>query len=193
MRLLVGLGNPGDAYIRSRHNLGFVCLEAVAKSLGVKDWRQFKGGELAGARVGEESCLLFKPMQFMNKSGIPVRHVMDFYNLVSTDMCVLMDDVYLAPGSARIRRGGGDGGHNGLKSLIQHISPDDFMRVRIGAGIYEQNPTHRQHQPGLDEYVLMPMPRNEEEKVYQLIDKIVPNLVGWLKHGEMKEHTVNLT
>lgn len=188
MRALIGLGNPGDQYQKSRHNLGFVCVEQVAEELGLT-WKKFKEGELAQG----EGFFLYKPLQFMNNSGLPLRKFVDYYNIASKDLCIVADDVYVAPGSVRIRQSGGDGGHNGWKSVMEHIDPDTFWRVKIGAGVYEQHPEKRKNMSGLEEYVLQSMPKHEEKQTTQLIDKLVPNLIDWLKHtADLKDETVHI-
>lgn len=183
-RLLVGLGNPGSEYADTRHNLGFVCLDAVAAELPNVSWKEFKGGLLAHVALSSTTkVLLLKPMQYMNNSGIQTRAVIDYFNLEAEDIAVVLDDVYVKPGSGRVRNGGGDGGHNGLKSLIDHLDPDTFWRVKIGAGLYEQGRGERHHLPPLEEYVLQKLPKHDEKKVQALIDRLVPDLVQWLHHG----------
>lgn len=184
MRLLVGLGNPGAEYNHTRHNAGFVCVDAVAEKLGVTSWKEFKGGLLATTTLGKEKVLLFKPMQYINNSGVQVREVAAYYSIETIDMCVVSDDVYIHPGTARIRQSGGDGGHNGLKSLMASLDPDVFWRVKIGVGPYEQKPEDRHHLPPLEDFVLQKLPPHEEKSVQKLIDIVVPDLVRWLEHGD---------
>lgn len=191
MRLLVGLGNPGEEYELTRHNLGFVVLDRLAEKLQAEDWHAFKGGELAEVRLAGEKHLLFKPMQYMNRSGEPVRALIDYYGIDPADVCIVSDDVYVRPGSARVRQGGGDGGHNGWRSVMEHVKPDTFWRVRIGAGLYEQHPLKRQHLPALDTYVLQLLPAHERKQADHLIDIILSNLVEWLEHGRLSEETVH--
>ncbi|MBU6389530.1 aminoacyl-tRNA hydrolase [Patescibacteria group bacterium] len=188
MRLLVGLGNPGLQYEKTRHNIGFACVDRVAERLGVTDWKEFRGGLLATAAPGQ---LIFKPQQYMNSSGNFVRQVVDFYHIAVSDICIMADDVYIAPGSIRVRHGGGDGGHNGWKSVLEQLHSDSFWRIRIGVGIYEQHPHKRLHQPPLDEYVLQPLPAHEKKRVDEAIDKVAPNLINWLEHGMLTEETLH--
>jgi len=193
MRLLVGLGNPGEEYGKTRHNIGFSCIDAVAALLKATQWKEFKDGQLALVTIGSERVGLFKPMQYMNNSGMQVRQVVDYYNLASEDIAVAYDDVYVQPGSARFRQGGGDGGHNGIKSLHGHLAEESFWRIRIGVGVYDQDPETRHHQPSLEDYVLKRLPATDAKKAAQLIDKIAPNLVQWLEHGtSLVEETVHL-
>ena len=188
MRLLAGLGNPGLEYEQTRHNAGFWLLDAMADELD-GEFRAFKGGELAEVRLGQDKALLFKPMQYMNRSGEPLRSLVDFYKLETSDVNVAADDVYLEPGTARLRKGGSDGGHNGWKSVITHVGPDT-LRVRIGAGIYEQHPLRRGHQPSMETYVLQPPPPHDRKKIDDLIDTLVPQLVEWFRSGRLDETTL---
>jgi PTH1 family peptidyl-tRNA hydrolase len=191
MRALIGLGNPGEKYERTRHNVGFVCVDALAQKLELS-WKKFKDGELAEGQINGEKILLFKPMQFMNQSGMPVRQLVDYFSLPSEDICVVTDDVYIAPGTARIRQGGGDSGHNGMRSLIDHLDPDTFWRVRIGMGLYEQHLEKRAKQPPLDEYVLQRPPAHDQKTTEKLIDNLLPNLILWLEHGTLSTETVHV-
>jgi PTH1 family peptidyl-tRNA hydrolase len=188
MKLLVGLGNPGPQYQGTRHNVGFSVVDAVAESLGATSFKTFKDGLLAETGVGEAKILVYKPQQYMNNSGIQVRQVVDFYDMEASDIAVAYDDVYIQPGSVRIRQGGGDSGHNGVKSLHKHLEDHNFWRIRVGAGLYEQKPELRQHLPALEDYVIQKFTSSDAKKVAHLIDNLVPNLVEWLKHGKSLEH-----
>jgi PTH1 family peptidyl-tRNA hydrolase len=133
MKLLIGLGNPGAAYARHRHNVGFMALERVAERHRLSPWRKrFHGlvceGSLAGQRV-----VLLKPQTFMNDSGRSGGAAQRYLKLAAGDVIVFHDELDLAPGKVRIKRGGGNAGHNGLRSLSAHIG-NDFVRVRIGIG-----------------------------------------------------------
>jgi PTH1 family peptidyl-tRNA hydrolase len=193
MRVLVGLGNPGAEYEKTRHNAGFWVADALAAHYGVEKWKEFKGGLLAETSGNGEKILLFKPQVFMNRSGQPVTELLKYFHIATADTAVALDDVYIQPGSARVRTSGGDGGHNGLHSVIQHVDPDDFWRVKIGVGLYGQRPEEKIHQPALDQYVLSPLPAHDAKQVHKLIDKIVPNLVAWLEHGtELSAETLHI-
>ena len=131
--LVVGLGNPGRDYENTRHNAGFLAVDALAEKLGTKiDRLKFKS--LCGdAMIGEHRVLLMKPSTFMNNSGEAVREAMQFHKIPIEQVLVLFDDVSLDVGRLRIRRQGSDGGHNGIKSIIGNIG-QDFPRVKIGVG-----------------------------------------------------------
>ncbi len=192
MRALIGLGNPGEQYDKTRHNIGFACLDAVATSLGEKTWKRLHDSLVIETNIEGEKCFLVKPQQFMNNSGKPIRTLADYYDLKPEQLCIVADDVYVAPGSVRIRQSGGDGGHNGWKSIITALGPDDFWRVRVGVGLYEQKAELAAHLPALEDYVLQRMPAHDTKTVDVVIDKLVPNLVEWLKYGTISTETFHL-
>ena len=133
MLLFAGLGNPGPRYSGNRHNIGFLAVEEIARRNGFPPFREkFKGlvseGSLAGERV-----LILKPQTFMNASGESVEAAAQFYKLTPADITVIYDELDLVPGKARIKRGGGNGGHNGLRSIDPRIGTD-YRRVRLGIG-----------------------------------------------------------
>ena len=132
--LVVGLGNPGQNYARTRHNVGFRAVDALAEKLGVKIDRARFRGLTAQASAGGEKLLLLKPQTFMNDSGLSVMDAARFYKLPPERVLVMMDDISLPVGKLRIRTGGSAGGHNGLKSIIARLGGDGFPRIRIGVG-----------------------------------------------------------
>lgn len=154
MKLIVGLGNPGEKYAANRHNIGFMALDRIADDHGFAPWRSKFQGELTEGRLGREKVLLLKPMTFMNRSGQSVGEAMRFYKLDSTDVIVLHDELDLAPGKARVKSGGGHAGHNGLRSIHEHISPH-YDRVRLGIG----HPGHKDRVAG---YVLQDFAKAEQ-------------------------------
>ena len=133
MRLLAGLGNPGESYARTRHNIGFLALDALASSQGVSFSKGIGASQTAKVRVGGEDVLLVKPQSFMNLSGKPVQAAMTFYKIKPTDVFVVVDDVLLDLGRFRARGEGSHGGHNGLRSIQEAIGPA-YQRLRIGCG-----------------------------------------------------------
>lgn len=134
MKLIVGLGNPSDRYAHTRHNLGFDAIDELAKILGCRVNKREKKALTGSAICRGEKILLAKPQTYMNLSGESVRPLMDYYHIALEDLFVLVDDVNLDIGMLRIRRGGSDGGHNGLKSITEHLGTKDYARLRIGAG-----------------------------------------------------------
>ncbi len=135
MFVIVGLGNPGKKYENTRHNAGFVAIDALAEKYGIS-FSEKKHKAICGTGVIEGvKVLLVKPQTFMNLSGESVRSVLDFYKLdPEEDMLVMFDDISLAPGNIRIRKKGSAGGHNGIKSIIAHAGTQNFMRIKIGVG-----------------------------------------------------------
>lgn len=134
MFIIVGLGNPGREYEQTRHNIGFIAINAVAENHGVKiDHLKFNA-LTATCMIGTEKVLLMKPQTYMNLSGEAVGEAARFYKVPPENILVISDDVNLAPGTLRIRRKGSAGGHNGLKSIISHLGSDGFPRIKIGVG-----------------------------------------------------------
>ncbi|MDP5218643.1 aminoacyl-tRNA hydrolase [Ruegeria sp. 2205SS24-7] len=133
MKLFVGLGNPGGQYAGHRHNIGFMAVDRIAEDHGFGPWKFKFQGQIAEGRLGSEKILLLKPQTFMNRSGQSVGEAMRFYKLESTDVTVFHDELDLAPGKVRVKAGGGHAGHNGLRSIHDHIGAA-YDRVRLGIG-----------------------------------------------------------
>ena len=132
--LVVGLGNPGEKYAKTRHNMGFLTLDLLAEREHVKiDRIKFKA-TTAQATVGGARCLLLKPQTYMNLSGEAVREAAQFYKIPADHVLVIYDDVSLPVGKIRVRPSGSAGGHNGIKNIIAHLGTDRFPRVKIGTG-----------------------------------------------------------
>lgn len=146
MKLFVGLGNPGAKYAQNRHNIGFMAVDRLASDHSFAPWRSKFQGEITEGRLGHEKVLLLKPTTFMNLSGQSVQAALSFYKLDSTDVTVFHDEIDLAPAKVRHKVGGGHAGHNGLRSIHQHIGPH-YDRVRLGVG----HPGHKDRVPS---YVL---------------------------------------
>lgn len=133
MILLVGLGNPGTRYSGHRHNIGFMALEAMAKTHHASAWGQKFQAQCAQTTIGDEAALLLKPQTYMNESGRSVRLAMDFYKIPLDHVTVFHDELDIAPGRLRVKIGGGAAGHNGVRSVSAHIG-EGFRRVRLGIG-----------------------------------------------------------
>ncbi len=146
MRLFVGLGNPGARYAMNRHNVGFMAVDRIAADHGFSPWRAKFRGEASEGRLGAERVVLLKPHTFMNLSGQSVGEAMRFFKIEPADTVVFHDELDLAPGKVRAKDGGGHAGHNGLRSLHQHVG-DAYLRVRIGIG-------HPGHKDRVSPYVL---------------------------------------
>lgn len=136
--IVAGLGNVGKQYERTRHNAGFLAIDALAASLGVKIDRVKFHSTVAEATVSGKRVLLMKPTTLMNNSGVAIGEAAAFYKIPPERVIVLVDDISLSPGVIRIKRKGSAGGHNGLKSIISHLSSEEFPRIKIGVG---QKPT----------------------------------------------------
>ncbi len=134
MKLIVGLGNPGSKYKATKHNIGFITLDEIAARQNVLFNKHQCEADIAEFFMGTEKILLAKPQTFMNDSGRSIRGLIDYYDLLIDDVVVLYDDLDLSIGFIRLRQKGGSGGHNGIKSLIQHIGSQEFNRIRIGIG-----------------------------------------------------------
>ena len=134
MKLVAGLGNPGPQYRETRHNVGFLVIEELARRWRVEQWREQFEALAAKTVVDGEAVILAKPMTFMNLSGQAVAGLAGFYKIEPADVFVVTDDVALPLGRLRARREGGAGGHNGLKSIIQSLGMQAFPRMRVGVG-----------------------------------------------------------
>jgi PTH1 family peptidyl-tRNA hydrolase len=132
MRLIVGLGNPGERYRRTRHNVGFFVIDVLAARSASPRVQVEADAWTALARVGNEDALLVKPLTFMNRSGVPVARLLSLHRARPVDLLVVEDDIALELGSLRIREHGGHGGHNGLRSIIDELGTDEMPRLRIG-------------------------------------------------------------
>ena len=133
MQIWTGLGNPGPQYAMHRHNIGFMVCDAIAEIHGFSPIQKKFSGWVQEGRIGGEKIVLLKPATYMNESGRAVSEAMRFYKLAVEDLTVFHDELDLAPFKVKVRRGGGLAGHNGLRSINQHLGPD-FRRVRIGIG-----------------------------------------------------------
>ncbi len=132
--IVVGLGNPGDKYTKTRHNAGFMAIDYIANKCGTKIDRAKFHSLVVEVTIGERRVLLMKPETFMNNSGVAVAAAKSFYKITNDNVIVLHDEISFEPGIIRIRRKGSAGGHNGLKSIIEHLPGEDFPRVKIGVG-----------------------------------------------------------
>lgn len=147
MYLLVGLGNPGEKYAKNRHNIGFMAIDEIARDYGFSPFRKKFQGLVSEGRIGSEKVALLKPETFMNNSGQSVKAAASFYKIEPDHVVVFHDELDLDPAKVRMRLGGGNAGHNGLKSIQAHLGTPDYKRVRIGIG-------HPGHKDQVSPYVL---------------------------------------
>lgn len=132
MHLVLGLGNPGARYLDTRHNVGFLVVDALARRCATGVDRSDKGALTAKVRVGNQPVVLAKPQQFMNRSGGPGGQLKSFYKLDNDHVVVVHDELELGFGEVKVKVGGGHGGHNGLRDLHKHLGGKDYVRVRVG-------------------------------------------------------------
>jgi len=168
MWLLVGLGNPGPDYARTRHNIGFMAVDEIVRRHGFGPWRSRFQGETAEGSIAGERVLALKPATFMNLSGQAVAAACRFLKIPISAVLVLHDELDLPPGRLRVKRGGGAGGHNGLKSIDSHLGPD-YQRVRLGIG----HPGDRDRVTG---YVLSAFAKADESWREPLLDAVAEAL-----------------
>lgn len=159
MYLIVGLGNPENEYARTRHNMGFDTINKIAQKSNI-EINKSKFNSLYGTgTMAEEKVILLKPQTYMNLSGKAVRDFMNFYKIKEEELIVIFDDLDIEPGIIKIRKKGGPGTHNGMKSVISEIKTEDFPRIRVGIG----NPEYKNN---LLNYILTRIP-DEDYKVLQ--------------------------
>ncbi len=168
MLLLVGLGNPGARYVGNRHNAGFMAVQAIAKRHGIGPWRRRFAGLACEGPVGAVRALLLLPGTFMNESGRAVAEATRFYKIPVGDVIVFHDEIDLSPGKLRVKTGGGIAGHNGLRSISEHIG-NDYRRVRIGVG-------HPGDKDLVQAYVLNDFAKSERPWVEALLGSIADNV-----------------
>ena len=157
--IVVGLGNPGPKYAKTRHNVGFLAIDYIAEKIGVRIDRAKHHALVCEAELGGSRVLLMKPETFMNNSGVAIGDAARFYKIPSERVIVLHDEISFEPGIMRIRRKGSAGGHNGLKSIIEHLGDDGFPRIKIGVG-KKPSPEY-----DLADWVLGQMPKAAEEAI----------------------------
>ena len=168
MKIIAGLGNPGAEYARTRHNVGFMLVDALADKLGAGgEWRLKQDAMIAETRIGMEKVILMKPMTYMNESGRAVGPLLSWYKLTSSDLIVMHDDIDIPVGTVRIRKKGSAGGHNGMKSVLYHVGDENFARVRIGIGRPKENWTVINH-------VLSTFSDEEKIEIDKEIEYLVP-------------------
>ncbi|MBI4032361.1 aminoacyl-tRNA hydrolase [Candidatus Berkelbacteria bacterium] len=188
MKLVVGLGNPGEKYQATRHNVGWLVVDALGKALGAGEWRhddRFEA-DLVEVGQGQDKLILVKPTTFMNNSGRAVERIRAFYKLDPADIVVIHDELALPLGTLRIRLGGETAGHNGIGSLIHHLGTDQFWRVRIGI---ETDHPGRSADP--TNFVLSRFPADEQTLIDQVIDQAVQHLVDSAFTLEESTITIN--
>jgi peptidyl-tRNA hydrolase, PTH1 family len=174
-KMLVGLGNPGAEYEQTRHNVGFKVIDLLAGSLKIEITKRKFGGRFGIGEFGGSKVILFKPWLFMNQSGEPVAAALGFYKLEYADLLVISDDMWLEPGSIRIKASGSAGGHNGLKDIIEKLGTEDFARLRVGIGQNEQEDAY--------DYVLGVPDSQQKPLIKKAMEKARDAALCWLELG----------
>lgn len=173
MKVIVGLGNPGFQYQKTRHNIGFAVIDELSKRLNIavkkKKFHSIYGIET----IGGQRCALVKPLTYMNASGEAVRPFLDYFDVPVDDIVVIYDDLDLPTGKIRLRQKGGAGGHNGVKSLIAHLGTKEFKRIRIGIN-------HPSPEGDVIDYVLRPFSKKESQTVTDAVQRAAKACEMWL-------------
>ena len=183
--VIVGLGNPGEKYAETRHNAGFWFLDLLAKRSGAVLRSQSKlHAELAKTSLYGQNCILVKPTTFMNHSGQAVRAVVDYYKISSDRLLIAYDELDLPPGVARLKQGGGHGGHNGLRDIFRHSRDHEFLRLRIGIG-------HPGSRDAVTGYVLS-RPSAEQELLTRRVITDAADVMRDVLGGEISKAMKNL-
>lgn len=176
MWLLVGLGNPGDKYEKNRHNIGFMAIDAIAEEYNFSPYRSKFQGQLTEGTIDGEKVALLKPQTMMNNSGVSVQAAAKFYKIPPERVVVFHDELDLAPAKLRVKTGGGNAGHNGLRSIQAHLGTPDFVRVRMGIG----HPGDKNRVHG---YVLSDFAKTEQGWLASMLDG-VKNYISLLVSGD---------
>lgn len=180
IKLIVGLGNPGPEHLLTRHNAGFWFVDALAKKNALRFRREKRfHAEVCRLATSAADCFLCKPASFMNQSGMAVQAIASFYKIVPEEILVVHDEIDLPPGVIRLKRGGGHGGHNGLRDIIATLADKNFNRLRIGVG-------HPGSSDQVVDYVLDRAPAPEEELIMQGITSAL-DLIPQILAGELQK------
>ncbi|MEO1282089.1 MAG: aminoacyl-tRNA hydrolase [Pseudomonadota bacterium] len=175
MKLIVGLGNPGDKYARNRHNVGFMAVDEVVSHHGLSPWRRKFQGLISDGTLDGERVLVLKPQTYMNDSGQSVGEAARFHKIEEADIIVLYDEIDLAAGKLKVKSGGGNAGHNGLRSMSAHVG-NDYVRVRIGVG-------HPGQKHLVANYVLSDFSKSDTTWLEPMLDEIA-RASGLLAKGD---------
>ena len=184
MKLLVGLGNPGDKYARNRHNVGFMAVERIAHAHRFSPWKRKFQGLTCDGEIGGEKVMLLKPDTYMNESGRAVGEAARFLKIELADIVVFHDELDLLPGKIKVKTGGGNAGHNGLRSITAHLG-NEYQRVRIGIG-------HPGHKDAVQHWVLNDFAKSEAEWLHEMLDAIA-DAAGRLASGNAERFLTDVT
>jgi len=187
--LIAGLGNPGPKYAKTRHNAGFWFIDLLAATAGLSLREQTKlRAQVVRCTIAGQDCLLMQPTTFMNESGNALRSVIDYFKIKTANILIAYDELDLEPGDTRLKKGGGHGGHNGLRDIFRHVGQQDFLRLRIGIG-------HPGEKDRVTPWVLGRPTLNQEIEIQRSLDtaeKVVPAILEGRLNDAMKQlHTQN--
>jgi len=182
LRIIVGLGNPGPEHQVTRHNAGFWFVDVLARTFGgeFRDYRKYSG-ETARVTISGKDIILLKPTTYMNRSGLSIRQVSDFFKIAPDDILVAHDELDLPVGGVRLKHGGGHGGHNGLRDTIAHVG-ENFWRLRLGIG-------HPGNKADVIDYVLTRAPRFEEDLILEAVNTAADSIPLLLEQGAERAMT----
>lgn len=176
MKIIVGLGNPGSSYKDTRHNVGFMVIDWLARDRGIAINQRGFHSKRGEGKIGAESVLLVEPQTYMNLSGNAVREIARFYKVPLTDLLIICDDLNLPTGKLRLRPKGSAGGHNGITSIIRNLGTEDFPRLRLGIDL----------PPGdmaAEAYVLKRFSKQERETIEDAVIRAAECVLTWVYHG----------
>lgn len=175
IKIVVGLGNPGDEYVNTRHNIGFKVIDSLAEQLNIDVRKRKFGARFGLGQFSDKKLILLKPWRYMNRSGHPVATAVGFYKLDLADLLVVLDDMALPPGKIRIRPGGSAGGHNGLADVIEKLGTQTFARLRIGIG-------QSRNQNAVD-FVLDKPKKQDSLLLDEAIQRAKQAVICWMENG----------
>ena len=174
--IIAGLGNPGEKYAQTRHNIGFMTIDALTVALGASMPKEKFEGLIFEARQNDKKILLVKPQTFMNDSGRCLSQVLNFYKVDKANLLVIYDDIDLPEGKVRIRQKGGPGTHNGMRSIVSLLPGEDFPRIRVGVG----TPLNKEDLIG---WVLGKFPKESQQNVEDAISLAAAAAIEFTKNG----------
>ena len=171
MKLIVGLGNPGIQYALTRHNVGFMVVDHLVIRNSLGEFKEDFYGAYLKTKINNETYIIYKPYTYMNDSGRGIRAIVDFFKIDLEDILVIHDDLDLPCGKVRIRKNGGSGGHNGIKSVIEHLGSEDFKRIRIGIAKPENHE--------IINYVLGKLTNDEVPPIKEALEIASKAIIDW--------------
>jgi PTH1 family peptidyl-tRNA hydrolase len=181
MKLIAGLGNPGNIYSHNRHNIGFMCISHLAREIGAHFDKKEGLARTAHAQIEGQQIILARPQTYMNASGEAIKKLMEKYHLTLDDIIVIHDDMDFKPGQIRIRKGGSSAGHNGIASIIHETGGSDFIRIRVGIGHPGDNANN--NDMVVRDYVLSDFNADEAKIISEVIPQVSQAIITLLNEG----------